>query len=306
MSKVKYVAHVDLMLKALPHIANEKCFSLKGGTAINLFVRNMPRMSVDIDLVYVGRESRDQAIKTAEVALGNIKVAIERHDSRTKVLRPTKSDADNIGKLLIVNGGIQIKIEVNPVIRGTVFSSEDRDLVKNAEVQFGVALSVPVVSIPDLYGGKIVAALDRQHPRDIFDVRLLLENEGLTSDIMKGFVVYLSSHKRPVHEVISPTKKNMKSVFTEEFVGMTNIDFSYMDFEITRDVLISEVHSKLSVKHKKFLVSLTEGAPNWEFLELSGVRELPAVKWKLENIQKMKATKRNEAIVRLREILKTS
>lgn len=125
MSKAKYTPYVELMLKTLPYVAKEKCFNLKGGTAINLFVRDLPRLSVDIDLTYTGREPRAEAIKNAEVSLSRIKTAIETHVPKAKVLRPTKSGADNIEKLFVVQGGIQIKIEANPVIRGTVFDGED-------------------------------------------------------------------------------------------------------------------------------------------------------------------------------------
>lgn len=304
MSSDKYIAYVDLMLKVLPYVANEKCFSLKGGTAINLFVRNMPRLSIDIDLAYVGTEQRDLAFKNAESALARIKSEVEKHIPKTKVLRPTKSGSDNIGKLFAIREGIQIKIEANPVIRGTAFDGEVRDLVSNAENQFGVTLSTHVVSIPDLYGGKLVAALDRQHPRDLFDVKMLFDNEGLTDDIIKGFLVYLSSHKRPLQEVISPTKKNQEDLFNKEFIGMTNIRFSYGDFEEIRNALISEIHARLSNEHREYLLSLQQGNPKWSLLGLAGIENLPAVKWKLENIQKMHADKKSEAVDLLKQALK--
>ena len=55
-----YRRQVQLLIRVLPSIAEEACFALKGGTAINLFVRDMPRLSVDIDLTYlpVRRASR--------------------------------------------------------------------------------------------------------------------------------------------------------------------------------------------------------------------------------------------------------
>lgn len=157
-----------------------------------------------------------------------------------------------------------------------------------------MAISVPVVSIPDLYGGKIVAALDRQHPRDLFDTKLLLENEGLTDDIIKGFLIHLSSHTRPIHEVLFPSRKDMKKSFEDEFEGMTNIKFDYKDFEETRDVLTSSIQAKPSIHQKDFLLSLQNGSPNWTLLNLNGVNELPAVKWKIENLKRMTPAKRSE------------
>ncbi len=176
-------------------------------------------------------------------------------------------------------------------------------MVENAEKQFGVAFDCPVVSIPDLYGGKIVAALDRQHPRDIFDIKLLMENEGLSSDIITGFLIYLSSHNRPFHEVLSPTKKNMQKTFNDEFIGMTNIDFSYEEFEKVREKLSSDILKILSIDQRNFLLSLQIGTPNWTLLNIQGVEQLPAVKWKLENIQKMSPERRAQDFKSLQQIL---
>lgn len=298
-----YSTYVHLLLKVLPFVAKENCFNLKGGTAINLFVRNMPRLSIDIDLAYVGKESRLDAFQNSKDALFRIKTDIERSIPNVKVHYSGSEDSQTIGKLFVSQNGVQIKVEVNPVIRGTVFEGEVRDLVEKAESQFGLAFSVPTVSFADLFGGKIVAGLDRQHPRDLFDIKFLLDNEGITSDIMQSFVIYLSSHNRPFHEVLKPTKKDMKKLFNEEFYGMTDVNFSYQDFESTREILISEINSKLNQNQKKFMISLSEGIPNWDLIELKGVSELPGILWKLENIQKMKVSKRNESVENLKRVL---
>lgn len=298
-----YSAYVHLLLKVLPFVAKEKCFNLKGGTAINLFVRNMPRLSIDIDLAYVGKESRLDAFQNSKEALFRIKTDIERSIPNVKVHYSGSEDSQTIGKLFVSQNGVQIKVEVNPVIRGTVFEGEVRDLVEKAESLFGLSFSVPTVSFAELFGGKIVAGLDRQHPRDLFDIKFLLDNEGITSDIMQSFVIYLSSHNRPFHEVLKPTKKDMKKLFNEEFYGMTDVNFSYQDFESTREILISEINSKLNQNQKKFMISLSEGIPNWDLIELKGVSELPGILWKLENIQKMKVSKRNESVENLKRVL---
>ncbi|TGM66160.1 nucleotidyl transferase AbiEii/AbiGii toxin family protein [Leptospira meyeri] len=300
----KYTAYVHLLLKALPSVAKEQCFNLKGGTAINLFVRNMPRLSIDIDLAYVGKESRLEAFQNSKDALSRIKLHIEKSIPNVKVLHSEANDPNQIGKLFVSqNNGIQIKIEVNPVIRGSVYEGEVRDLVQNAEEEFGVAVAVPTVSLADLYGGKIVASLDRQHPRDLFDVKLLLENEGITPEIMQTFVIYLSSHNRPFHEVLKPTKKNMENLFDKEFLGMTSLDFSYKDFESTRELLIKELSNKLKPNQKEFLISLQEGSPKWALMDLEGIDKLPAILWKLENIQKMEEGKRKDSLENLKRVL---
>ena len=70
-----------------------------------------------------------------------------------------------------------------------------------------------VVALPDLYAGKIAAALDRQHPRDLFDILYLYENEGITDDLFKAFLVYLVSHNRPAHELLDPHLLDLESIY---------------------------------------------------------------------------------------------
>lgn len=98
-------------------------------------------------------------------------------------------------------GDIEVKIEVNFVLRGTVRPVQRTSLTPKARETLLADLEIPVVSLEDMYGGKLVAALDRQHPRDLFDVMQLFAHEGITSDIRRAFVVYLASHNRPIHEV---------------------------------------------------------------------------------------------------------
>jgi len=66
-----------------------------------------------------------------------------------------------------------------------------------------------------------VACLDRQHPRDLFDVRDLLANEGVNDALRKAFVVYLLSHHRPMSEILAPSRKDISDEFLRGFEGMT-------------------------------------------------------------------------------------
>jgi predicted nucleotidyltransferase component of viral defense system len=59
----RYRKQVQLLVRVLPLVDVETCFALKGGTAINLFYRELPRLSVDIDLLYIPRDDRDTALK---------------------------------------------------------------------------------------------------------------------------------------------------------------------------------------------------------------------------------------------------
>ncbi len=183
----EYYKQVQLLINVLPLVANEKCFALKGGTAINLFVRDFPRLSVDIDLVYLPMDDRDTALANITAALNRIADSILVAIPGTQIQKSFESRADAL-RLIVKQGDVQIKIELSPVLRGSVFPEEMREVSEKVEEQFGY-VEMKMLSIPDLYAGKLCAALDRQHPRDLFDVKFLLENEGLTDDLKKTFLV---------------------------------------------------------------------------------------------------------------------
>jgi predicted nucleotidyltransferase component of viral defense system len=186
-----YFKQVELMLQTIPHVAAETGFALKGGTAINLFVRDMPRLSVDIDLTYLPvEEARETALNKISEALRRIAVALKKTMPGVKIQESQGQKPLRITKLVVATGQTRTKIEPNEVIRGAVFPPEERELTQRAEHMFERSVTAWVLSIPDLYGGKICAALDRQHPRDLFDVKVLLEQGGITEELRKAFVVY--------------------------------------------------------------------------------------------------------------------
>ena len=166
-----YRRQVGLLLRTIPHIAREDCFALKGGTAINLFVRDLPRLSVDIDLTYVPVFSRSQSLGAIDKAMQRIAERIIKANPGVHVGQSRHDGA--VTKLVVREKGIQIKIEVTPVLRGCVYQPQLQRVSPAVEAMFGFA-EMQVVSFADLYAGKIVAALDRQHPRDLFDIRDLL------------------------------------------------------------------------------------------------------------------------------------
>ena len=182
-----YVRQAELLVRCLPEINKQSVFALKGGTAINLFVRPMPRLSVDVDLTYLPLSGRDEALADISRALDAIEKDVMRRVTGAHVqVSRTKGVAT---KLVISLGDAQVKVEPNQVLRGSVYPPETRDLCAEAQALFEQFVSVRALSLADLYGGKICAALDRQHPRDLYDVRLLLENEGFTPEIRRAFVV---------------------------------------------------------------------------------------------------------------------
>ncbi|MCK4599941.1 nucleotidyl transferase AbiEii/AbiGii toxin family protein [Candidatus Bipolaricaulota bacterium] len=163
-----YDAQVRLLLRCLPEISKHPCFALKGGTAINLFVRDLPRVSVDIDLTYLPLKPRREALQEIHGTLRTLKEDIEQHVPGSRV-RESRS-RDYVVKLLVSTNDAMVKIEPNLILRGSVYAPEDRDLCLTAQERFGAFVSVHTLSTADLYGGKLCAALDRQHPWDLFDV----------------------------------------------------------------------------------------------------------------------------------------
>ncbi|ORU92119.1 MAG: nucleotidyltransferase [Cycloclasticus sp. symbiont of Poecilosclerida sp. N] len=275
-----YKKQVMLVLDVLPEVAKETCFAMHGGTAINLFVRNMPRLSVDIDLIYIEISERKETLDAINAALGRIKESIEK-------LRPSIriEHKENICKLQLSEQGITIKIEVNMVGRGLLGEVIKAPLCETAQEQFDVFCTMPIVPIGQLYGGKICAALDRQHPRDLFDVKLMFENEGFTDEIKRGFLLGLISSNRPTHEILNPHFLDQRTAFENQFDGMSAIAFSYDDYESTRLLLIEAVKASLNDNDKAFLLSLNRLAPDWSMYDFHG---FPSVKWKLLNLGKFK------------------
>lgn len=214
-----FFKQAGLMLRAMVPLGTEPCFAVKGGTAINLFLRDMPRLSVDIDLTYLPFESRDSTLSHISDALKRSARKIEKSIPGSTVSKTTVQQTTQISKLVVQNQGVKIKIEPNTILRGAVHPPEVHDISKRAEDLFGLFVSATTLSLPDLYGGKICAALDRQHPRDLFDIKVLLENEGITQDIRRAFVVYLASHDRPMIELLDPTPLNTREIFKKRICG---------------------------------------------------------------------------------------
>ncbi len=301
-----YRAQVDLLLQVLPHVAKEECFALKGGTAINMFVWNMPRLSVDIDLTYLPFDDRIAALENISQALRRIRERVETSIPACTAKIVSQSDGQE-AKLTCQIPGAQIKVEVNTVMRGHVFTPQVVDIADEVENEFGRFVSMNVLSPAELFGGKICAALDRQHPRDLFDIHQLYEHGGLSDDMRQGFMVGLLSSPRPIHEMISPNFLDQHHAFETQFAGMTEVPFSYEDFEAAREQLVADIHGHLSEQDKQLLLGFKNGDPDWNLFAHADLKELPAVRWKLSNIQKLKKKnpeKHAEQLERLKAVLK--
>lgn len=280
-----YLDTARLLTQVAPLVFADNIFALKGGTAINLFVRDMPRLSVDLDLVFVDhRPERDEALATINEA---IRGAVERLKKRGfQTHAATTADAGET-KLFVRRGKLEIKIEVNFVTRGTVHPVRAASLTAKARETLLADLELPMVSLEDLYGGKLVAAMDRQHPRDLFDVMQLFLHEGITPDIRRSFVVYLACHNRPIHEVLFPTLRDISGEFDATFRGMTAEPVELEALLAARERMIAELNAGLDADERAFLLSLVRNEPNWTLLSIEHLGQLPGIRWKLTNLERL-------------------
>ncbi len=278
-----YADTVRLLLTAAPDVFANDIFAMKGGTAINLFVQDMPRLSVDIDVVYTPWQTpRELALK----AIGDELDAIAGRLGRLGLVT-RKVNSRDLGdtKLLIENAEAQVKVEVNVVFRGTVLPIERRSLSPKTADLFSVALELPVLAPAELYGSKLVAAMDRQHPRDLFDALKMFESGGLSDAAVECFVTYLAGHNRPTHEVLFGNEKDIAHEYHQLFVGMTTEPVSLDAVLEARARLREELPRRLTGQHKQFLTGLARAQPDWTLLQCSHASELPALRWKLGNLQ---------------------
>ena len=278
-----YADTVRLLLAIVPDVFANDIFAMKGGTAINLVVQDMPRLSVDIDVVYLPWQvPRDTALQAINQELAAIATRVESLSVQTRLVR-SKDLGDT--KLIVENESSQVKIEVNVVFRGTVLPAERRSLSAKTSDLFGVELEVPILAPDELYAGKLVAALDRQHPRDLFDVWQLYESGGISDGMVECFVVYLAGHNRPTHEVLFGNDKNIAGEYERAFVGMTEVECSLETLLEARARLRHELPGRLSAQHKQFLSGLTRAQPDWSLLQCQHAAQLPALRWKLSNLE---------------------
>lgn len=299
----RYRKQVELLIRTLPHVAEEECFALKGGTAINLFVRDMPRLSVDIDLTWLPVGERHEALSGIDAALSRIAGRIKGTDGRVTITSSAPKGQSEINKLVVrTPDRVQIKVEVTPVLRGCVYDPVMTMISGKAEDEFGFA-EINVLSFADLYAGKIMAALDRQHPRDLFDVHQLLENEGFTDELRTALIIYLISHDHSPHSLLVPAKKDITHEYEQNFQGMTEEEVSLETLVTARAALAADVVSGMSEDHKQFLVSFYRRSPEWERLGIEGLDRLPAVRWRELNLDKAGEGTREAIIADLETVL---
>lgn len=275
-----YAQKVELLLRLIPIVMEENVFAIHGGTAINLFLKNLPRYSVDIDLTYIPLADRQTSLDDINNHLNSI---AEKAKKAFKGMHIVPNFIAS--KLLCEYRGKQVKIEVNQTKRGIVGGAvQTIPLSEKAQDEFSLFCEANVVPLSQLYGGKIAAALSRQHPRDLFDVRYM---EMPLRECREGLIFCLLGSDRPIYESLAPRLIDQREAMENQFAGMTDIPFTYEEFEDTRAKLISEVKTLMTEADKKFLFSFESGQPEWEGYEFEYFKDYPSVQWKLLNLKKL-------------------
>ena len=275
-----YAAKVELLLRLMPIVMEEGMFAVHGGTAINLFLKNLPRYSVDIDLTYIPLAGRKESLEDINLHLKSISEKAKKAFKGMHIV-PNYTTC----KLLCEYRGKQVKVEVNQTKRGLVGGDAiPTPLSEKAQEEFGLYCEANIVSLSQLYGGKIAAALSRQHPRDLFDVKHM---DIPLADCREGLIFCLLGSDRPIYESFAPRLIDQREAMDNQFEGMTDIPFTYEEFEETRAKLISDVNNLMTEADKQFLISFERGKPEWDGYEFEYFKDYPSVKWKLVNLAKL-------------------
>jgi predicted nucleotidyltransferase component of viral defense system len=282
----------ELVLETLGLFDWESCFALKGGTAINYFYSNMPRLSIDIDLVYLPVNSRVEAINEIKANLAKFIKKIKNIYRQVKIIKESKSNP--VGILYIDNSKAKIKIEPNIIIRGTVIPTKFIPLNKVVSEYFNQELEVKCLDFKEIMAGKLVASFDRQHPRDIFDAKAILsiDNKNELKIIVELFVIYLSQSNRPFSELLNPKFIYFENLYNTALEGTLREKYDIYTLIQNRIDVFEAIKSNLTPGHKEFLISLMSLDPKWELLSFENIHCLPGIQWKLKNIEMMNTEKR--------------
>lgn len=278
-----YKNQVALLIRILPLIHQIKDVAVHGGTAINLFVKDMPRYSVDVDLTYLPLKNREESMLDINHHLSVAKEQIERSIPGIRVLHKPATL-----KLLCSKENAQVKIEVNAIKRGIIGDVQEIELCEKAQKEFNMSCRARIVPYSLLYGGKIAAALGRQHPRDIFDYKYMEVRSF--QEIKDGVIFYLLGSDKPLIESLQPNPIDQQEALMNQFKGMTDLPFDYKTYESARDELKEMVLSNLNTIDRAFLLSFENGTPEWGTCCAGDLSVFPAIQWKLQNIRSLKTS----------------
>lgn len=292
-----------LLVKTLEAIKDDPNLALKGGVAINYFHNDLPRLSVDIDLTYLPIKNREDTLKDITDSIVRMKEKLDSN-SQQIIATPKFLKSENVAPTIRVSKeGVDIKVEINTVVRGSIYPPKQMSLSNAAQEEFNAYVEFNTLTKADIYGGKMCAALDRQLARDLFDMKILFDSGGITEETRKAFIVYLASGPRPMNELLSPNLIDMQDSYENNLLPIMRKHISLSELIETRKQLITYLKENITQNEKEFLLSIKDGEPDWNKLDIKGIDKLAGINWKVENIKKMSLDKRIKAKEKLKKSL---
>lgn len=288
----RYSERVQLLVDILPELGKEPRFALKGGTAINLFEHDLPRLSVDIDLTWLPIQDFEKDVSDISAALEKMAETFRARPLQLQVQTSGGQNTGGITRLICTRGRARVQIETTPVMRGSVHPIRTMIVRPKVEQAFGFA-SAQVLNFADLYAGKLAAALSRQHPRDLFDIGLLMDDKRLDETLWRTFLIYLTSSPKPASELLAPRDPmGFEAIFDAHFKGMTAEPVSVAQLLENRARLLLWIADNLNKPSRDFLWSIEDEKPDLSLIGLEGSATLPGVVRKLQNLARRSKAKR--------------
>ena len=288
-----FVDATMLLVRIVPRVFATGRLALKGGTAINLYFDDAPRLSVDLDLVFTTLGLlREEALAAINAEMRRIVDALSADG-----LSATAAVAADLGEigLVVSDGNAQVKVETNVVFRGTLLPPVVRPLSPGAVELLRAEAPAMVVDRAEVFAGKFMAALDRQHPRDLFDVWRLYERGTVEPDMLSAFVVYLCGHNRPAHEVLDSPERLLAEDYERALVGMIRGEVPTLEALLaSRARLRRDIVEGLAQSDRAFLAGFFNGEPDWSLLKYPHANELPALVWKRRNLEVFRSKRPGE------------
>ena len=292
-SRDQLIRQAEWLGSLCPALAPESCFALKEGTALSVYWFDYPRLSVDLDLVFVPRKSREEFQTLTHEALHRVQSRIRNLYPAATLRTEPLPGSSAAGKVIVAMGPLEVKMEVATVHRETLYPTQVRPVQPQAVPTFGKT-SLPLLSFSETCAGKFNAALTRQHPRDLFDVGVILEHAEISPETRTAFAVNLITQPRPFAHMLNPRLKAIPPEALEILTRMTTQPFRALTLPDNLITLQDTLCRRMPAAHQEFLLSFTHGTPDWSLLEVPHAARLPAVRWREQQMSQFTVDRRQE------------
>lgn len=295
-----YQEKVKLLLEVLPTITEPKQLGLQGGTLLNLFCLNMPRYSIDIDLIWLPSDSL-QNLKSKgrkvfenifqELTQKNYKIVRERDNLNFEVKKVLKIPSKHRPSGFY-DTNVKIDVQLSYYKRQFLEPENSLRLAPNVRKKFGFDFAVKGISRDEIFANKLFVACSRQAPKDIFDayqIKKELDLKNITPNLRKSLIYNFVSYDRGEPTMVyglNPTIKNVKEArFNKEFLGINLEPFSYQDYLIQQKQNMLDIRALLTDLDKEFIYSIQRLEPRWDIYDFE---DLAPVQLRLKHLLDLK------------------